>query len=506
MRFRVLGPWALAGLLAGCQDDPVAVQSKTIDLRPFGSGFRSTVLPGDSPDLASASTSHNASTGAGPHVFVAAYPDTTVVTASASGFVGWTHDNGSTGGWGPGGYDNGMRGYAYMSQKRISPAATYDWSFSQYYYSGQWVNPVAVNIKVKDSVFIVRSASSINLNSNGLYYCGPAYPQNPECFTHSGSTTLTLTRATADLQFTADSMSVAVGSTVTFKNKVVNPSVTSIALPKTILRYVWIPDDTSKGGNASEVIDSSYAACTSQLPADSTCTRVIQGSGTLRIVARVNGKTTEKSIRVNAIPCPTGDPVLDHKEIRKALMQMWNVSNADSAPGSGRDSTCRNAFGDPVTCGFKREQGVWIFKRSDSSYYAVSMTPTYQDECTIVPGNPPSPPEAGSNLVAVAHSHPSKNGDKLYCDTKDQHGKPADLYPNDPVGKWVAKKGKDWSRGGGSTADWKMAQSSPNLDVYTMNKNDEIYRLPAYTPAGSELSSRNARRKYWRGNKAACPF
>jgi hypothetical protein len=219
----------------------------------------------------------------------------------------------------------------------------------------------------------------------------------------------------------------------------------------------------------------------------------------------VNGQVQEQRIRVNAIPCPTGDVVLDHEEIRKALLQMWNASNSDSTPGAGRDSTCRDATGIPRNCGFKREQGLWIFKRQDGSFYAVPMTPLYHDECQIKPGDGPLP-EPGAVFWAVAHSHPSRTGEKLYCDTKDQHGKPADLYKNDPIGKWTAKKGKDLSHGGGSAGDWKWAQSSPNVDVYVMNKNDEIYRLPSYTPKGDEKKDVKKRRKYWRGSNASCPF
>jgi hypothetical protein len=39
-----------------------------------------------------------------------------------------------------------------------------------------------------------------------------------------------------------------------------------------------------------------------------------------------------------------------------------------------------------------------------------------------------------------------------------------------------------------------------------MNKNDEIYRLPSYTPKGDEKKDVKKRRKYWRGSNASCPF
>ncbi|HYC50344.1 MAG TPA: hypothetical protein VEB19_04460 [Gemmatimonadaceae bacterium] len=288
-----------------------------------------------------------------------------------------------------------MRGYAYLRQKHISPAATYDWSFAQYYYLGQWVDPISYNIKVLDSVFILRSQSSINLNSNGVYYCGPAYPQNPECFTHNGSTTLILTRATADLQFTADSVSVAIGSTVKFPNKVINPSVSGIGIPKTVLRYIWFPDDTSQGGDSSEVVDSSSTACTRQLPADSTCTRVIQGPGTLTIVARVNGKTVEKHIHVNAVTCPVGDSIADQAPFRKGMKILWE--------DSGADADTNTANNQEVLYGF--------YLDSINNQYFAQQLSANGTPCGVNLTADQVPKIIGSaKLIATMHSHPFRWG------------------------------------------------------------------------------------------------
>jgi hypothetical protein len=152
---------------------------------------------------------------------------------------------------------------------------------------------------------------------------------------------------------------------------------------------------------------------------------------------------------------------------------------------------------------------VWIIKRSDGSYYAVPITPSYHDECKFEPGAlypPDSLIEPGADFVAIAHTHPSKEREKVYCKNQNQAKAPVDLYPNDPVGVETARTGSDYKNGGGSDSDWGWAQKSPHVDVYSMNKDDEIHRLPAYTPIGDERVDRNQRRKYWRGSKAACPF
>lgn len=498
---------AAIGVIAACNDREMLGPSSTGELaRPTGVRV-AKLLAGDSPDEAVGSTVHDTLYGGGPEALIAYYPNWTVVQATASGWVGWTSDWGTTGSWAAGGYDGGMYGAAVITERYTPTRTAASTSFGSPFL-GQWTNPVAKIVMVKDSVFAGRSVSPINTWNSEIYYCGPMYPANPRCYAFlATTTTITLLRVTADLQFSADSTNVKVGSTVTFKNRIVNPSVAGVSLPKQVLRYVWTPDDTSRGGNPTELVDSSAAACTAQA-GDSTCTRVLNGSGTLRIVARVNGRTIEKSVRVNAIACPTGDPVLDHKEVRKGLLQMWQSSNPDSAPGSGRNSTCRDAQGNPISCGVKREQGAWILKRPDGSYYTVPVIPSYHDECSIeFPSSPPAEAyQPGAMLWGVAHSHPAKIGDKVYCKRVDQYGQPIDLYPNDPVGQSVGNKGSDYAVGGGSPKDWKMAQESPNIDVYVMNGNDEIHRLPAYTPKGNELQNRNQRRKYWRGNKATCPF
>ena len=478
------------------------------DVKPAGSQPAFDVLPpGDSPDFASANLTILTESGDAHSRRLEYYPNPTLVVATAIGRVSWEQDWGLTGSWGPAGFMTGsgaIRGSAFI-RGAGSNKWKFDFGINVQPWPGKLVDTVSAVVVVLDSIRADLNNPAIPGGYSQDHQCGyPTYPENP-CTEFSGTMAITLERISADLEFTADSTSVKVGSTVKFTNRIVNVSVPGQNLRSTTTtRYVWIPDDTSRGGSPAEVVDSTTSACTKQ-SGDSTCTRVIQGSGRMKIIARVNGETIEATVRVNAIPCPTGDPVLDHKEIRTALMQMWSSSNADSAPGSGRTSTCRDANGTPVTCGYKKEQGIWIIKRLDGSYYAVPMTPTYHDECSIRPGNQPTP-EPGAVLWAVAHSHPSKTGEKLYCDTQDQHGKPADLYNNDPVGKWTAKKGRDYSAGGGSVGDWKWAQSSPNIDVYVMNKNDEIYRLPAYTPKGDEKKDVKQRRKYWRGNNATCPF
>jgi hypothetical protein len=277
-------------------------------------------------------------------------------------------------------------------------------------------------------------------------------------------------------------------------------------VPMKILKRIWIPDDTAKGGKASEISDSS-TACVVVTP-NRSCKRVIQGSGTFKFVALVNGVQMEASVHVNAIPCPTGNVILDHKEVRTGLVNMFKASNADSLPGSGRGSWCRDANGNPVSnCGHKNEQGVFFVKRPNGSYYTVPVPATYRDECTIRYIWPPQVQlPAGDTVVAVAHSHPASGAyqERVYCRLKGGSGRWSQLFPGDTVDRAQIHALIELLNGGGSAGDW-LAADTTNVDQYTMTKDDEVYQLPPhYTGPKSSIQSR---RWVWRGNlNPACDF
>jgi hypothetical protein len=71
-------------------------------------------------------------------------------------------------------------------------------------------------------------------------------------------------------------------------------------------------------------------------------------------------------------------------------------------------------------------------------------------------------------------------------------------YPGDTSGVQGYKK-KDADNGGGSDADWELTLRI-GVDVYVMNKQDEVWRLPAYTPPPDRKKDKSQRRKQWRHN------
>ena len=182
---------------------------------------------------------------------------------------------------------------------------------------------------------------------------------------------------------------------------------------------------------------------------------------------------------------------------------MFQLSHPDTAPGTGRTAAaCRDANGYPQICGVKRERAIWIFKRPNGSYYSVPVSANaYSDECTIHVGAMPTPPEPGSDLVAVAHSHPAsgKNHEPTYGACGLPSGDNIKLFPGEP-GKQQGYIGIDSTGGGGSNKDWLMTGSAFGLDVYVMNKDNEIWKLPAYTPFVDRLKNTAQRRRLWRGN------
>ncbi|MGH7677579.1 MAG: hypothetical protein ACRENU_03860, partial [Gemmatimonadaceae bacterium] len=301
--------------------------------------------------------------GAGPQVFVGYYPTPTVVEATASGVISWTASYGGGGGYGPGGVSSNGIGGAGVHW-RLPDIAHTPWMFSYAKDISPWPgsgsSPITVVLTVNDSVKVSRTT---NGNPNNFYwYCGPMW--GTWCLTYSGSTTLALTRILSQISLTADSTNVGVGSTVTFRHTYTVTSHQGTPLPRQIIRRVWIPDDTSLGGSPLEVPDS-VTACT--VVNDSTCTRVIQGSGTMRYVARVNGQEQTDSVHINAAHCPTGDPILDDPVFRRGADSVWKLSKAndttqrieramlffDSAgkkivvikPIEPQDNPCRNGLG-----------------------------------------------------------------------------------------------------------------------------------------------------------------
>lgn len=471
-------------------------------------------LPGDSPEFRSATNEmSDPLTGDGHSRRLGTYPSPTLVVVTAYGSINWVQDWGATGWYGPAGWQDGnggVNGSTFINGRINGSSNKVNFVLGTQApggFPGQYVDSVRAVVLVVDSIRADRSKSTLSNAANHDWDCGtPYYPSNP-CIEHSGSTSIVARRVQADLVLTADSTSVKVGSTVTFTYDRSPTTYEGKGVPPLdSIKRIWIPDDTSMGGSASEQVDSATACVYINA---TSCKRVIQGSGTMVIRAKVNGKKMEKRIRVNAVPCPTGNVMIDHKEVRTGLRTMFTASNADSASGSGRGPHCRDSNMLPVSkCGHKNEHGVWIVRRPNGSFYTVPMDSFYQDECNVYPQWPVLGLPPGDTVMAMAHSHPNNGSvlESVYCLQKDANQRWVKLYPTDPTHPRPGSVDPDYLGGGGSEGDWRYARTR-SMDGFVMNDDHEIYVLPWTTPVGAETTNWLSRRWFWRGNpNPACDF
>lgn len=166
------------------------------------------------------------------------------------------------------------------------------------------------------------------------YSCGG--PQDDPCYTYSGSQTVTVTPASADLDLEADKTDVGEGDQVTFTGTITPDSVGGIPVPYSNVQWSWQSDDgimarrvhldprasapsaTKRSGSVRPLADevenpdsvdlsvtfegdlpdddrSPTVACAG---ASLTCQMTINGSGTVTLVAIVNGAQKTKSAHV----------------------------------------------------------------------------------------------------------------------------------------------------------------------------------------------------------------
>jgi hypothetical protein len=119
-------------------------------------------------------------------------------------------------------------------------------------------------------------------------YCGPVYGN--WCFNFSGSAgSFTIERQAAGMNLNVDSTSVATGSNVKFSIRSTVDSIAGMKVPVQLDTAGWIPDPDSLGGEYSD--STTTGACNVSINTTlADCTRKMTGSGTVRIVAHINGK------------------------------------------------------------------------------------------------------------------------------------------------------------------------------------------------------------------------
>lgn len=285
---------------------------------------------------------------------------------------------------------------------------------------------------------------------------------------------------------TANKVNVLAGDTVTFTPK------WSDGFAIKISQWQFIPDSgTDITGRCGAWLNP--------------CKRSIKQSGKMQVTVERNGQYRTAHAHVGVIPCDsTGDPALDDPNVRKGFGEMMRLSNPDSAPGSGIDSTRVDWW----ETGWRKERATWVVKRGDGSYYTVQARIDFTTECSIQfdathHNELRSTLPPGDSIVALAHTHPALPGQRVYgfCSAVDSLGnaKPAQRWPGDNKGV-PGYAAVNATQGGGSKSDWDVA--AQNLyDVYTMNAAGEIWRLPKGWTYNMRFQNPAKRLKTW---KKAC--
>jgi hypothetical protein len=164
---------------------------------------------------------------------------------------------------------------------------------------------------------------------------------------------------------------------------------------------------------------------------------------------------------------PTGDPVLDEKEIRDSLLSYLAQSRPDLNSAVG-----------------KKEYGGYVYRRDDGTHFLTLENLATATDCGFVlpAGSPPS--ILGATYAGKTwHTHPSFDGDRLYgC----RGTKPGD----------IVKAVRDPKYGGGSPKDWAGADNSGSqFSVIGLDKKTplekKLYRLDPGTPESAWGSNPN---------------
>jgi len=212
---------------------------------------------------------------------------------------------------------------------------------------------------------------------------------------------------------------------------------------------------------------SAWGACS---PSSTNCTNFVGVSGTVDVLASVNGDTLRVSVHVTVVPCPTKDPNLDNPLVRAKLDSLWLLA---------RSGNNKNSWRERAISGY------------DSS--GTLIVRILQLDSTATPCRTPivDPVPAPGQKLFDMHVHPFAVNDSLPAACNDPS---IILRPNQ-----FMKYGHTY--GGLSGADWThTAVHNPPVPVYTFDA-DSVYRgFPGanftYIPAKQEYIPTNWQQFY----------
>lgn len=285
-----------------------------------------------------------------------------------------------------------------------------------------------------------------------------------QCWTYSGTQTVSVEPVSADLELTASAAAIRRGQTVTFTARVAPGSAGGRTMPFKVQSWRWVPDS-----------GATTTSCAPP-PADTnpaTCRFAPLSSGTLHLDALVNGTQQTRYKYLSVVPCLTGDSLLDDSRLRRALRDALNGSNPNDPAAS------------------RRERGGKRLRAPDGSVRD-TLYPVGPNDTPCSFNYPPAAPGEGTPLVAW-HTHPFSPLDPNDPLPYDAGQAPPSSCPQLEY-KRPPPPGKVYSAAPGpSPVDMTVAGGIPNIVV----DKDNVWVVPADYPASPV-------RKYPRSGAGGC--
>jgi hypothetical protein len=242
----------------------------------------------------------------------------------------------------------------------------------------------------------------------------------------------------------------------------------------TIVKGWAFSPDSAPSSEAS--VGSAWGSCS---PDVSTCTNVVSQSGTVSVIATVNGTLLTARLHISVVPCPIeGESALNDPAVRHDLMILMQRSGWWLTPGDGI------APGDSV--GLKRERAGDIYRRPDGSYYFSEDTQAWSTECRLERSGMVTRHSPDDVKVADVHTEPTEKGWFMYgCGPDYFTHELAKRGPWDSTRTRLPRRGNVELTGGGSLADWIAVRDLPEnagpiplVDGYVLNADGQIWKLP----------------------------
>lgn len=332
-----------------------------------------------------------------------AYPYPTLVTLTGHGFM--TMYYGSSEGWGdnrgkvfPDGDFPSDGRYDGASINNCSANIGYIFLYNgnetanhRFCRFGDYVTPYsAVDTAVVRGTGTIKWYKGYNAGSQP--FCGG--PGKAACFTFTGAGyAIVVAPFPADMSLSSDLEAIlTTGPQYTTFRVQVTPGIVAARSEVTIVQsWVWAADS-----GASQSIP---ANCIGQ----KTCEFFPTSSGTMTVLAIVNGVLHQSSKHIDVGCPPSGDALLDQRKVRDAMRQLL----ADSRPELALDTA-------------RREKVMYIWQDGDSLIFERGTEPeVFPPNCRSAI-NPI--PTGNRKLLGVVHSHPYNPGtpggskpDKVFC-------------------------------------------------------------------------------------------